>query len=91
MASKPVPVLCIYRVQQAKEKEFESLLEKHWPTLRDVGLVSETPARWYRGNARDGKRRFVEIFEWKDGEAAGVAHQSPRVMSIWEPMGALAD
>ncbi len=89
--SNPVRMLCIYRVREGKEREFQSLLEKHWPTLRDVGLVSEKPARWFRGSAGDGKRRFVELFEWKDSEASGVAHQSPQVMSIWEPMGALAE
>ena len=70
---------------------FSPFSRRHWPTLREVGLASEKPARWFRGNARDGRRRFVELFEWKDGEASGVAHQSPRVMSIWEPMGALAE
>jgi len=89
--SQPVRMLCIYRVREGKEDEFQYLLERHWPTLRDAGLVSEKPARWFRGDARDGKRRFVELFEWKDSEASGVAHQSPQVMSIWEPMGALAE
>jgi len=91
MPSNPVRMLCIYRVQQAREKEFRSLLEKHWPTLRDVGLVSEKPARWFRGKGKDGEPRFIELFEWKTGEASGAAHQSPEVMSIWEPMGALAE
>jgi hypothetical protein len=89
--SNPVRMLCIYRVREGKEDEFQSLLEKHWPTLHDVGLASEKPARWFRGEAGDGKRRFVELFEWKDGESSAVAHQSPEVMSIWEPMGALTD
>ncbi len=89
--SNPVRMLCVYRVREGKEAEFQSLLEKHWPTLREVGLVSEKPARWFRGLGKDGRRRFVELFEWKDGEAFGVAHQSPRVMSLWEPMGALTE
>jgi hypothetical protein len=46
---------------------------------------------WYRGVAKDSKRRFVELFEWKNGEASAVAHRLPRVMSIWEPMGALTE
>ncbi|MGH9322794.1 MAG: hypothetical protein ACRD21_16215 [Vicinamibacteria bacterium] len=90
-ASNPVRMLCIYRVKAGRETEFESLLEKHWPTLRSVGLASEKPARWYRGDGKDGKRRFVELFEWRDGQASDIAHQSPEVMSVWEPMGALAE
>ncbi len=26
------------------------------------------------------------MFSWKDGSASDVAHQSPEVMAIWEPM-----
>jgi hypothetical protein len=87
----PVKMLCIYRVREGKEAEFESLLERHWPTLREVGLASEKPARWFRGVSKDGRRRFIELFEWADEEASAVAHRSPRVMSIWEPMGALTE
>jgi len=93
-AAKPVPMLCIYRVKTGREGEFASLLEKHWPTLHGAGLVTETPARWFRGSAPDGqttKTRFVELFEWKDGGSSDVAHQSPAVMSVWEPMGELAE
>jgi hypothetical protein len=90
-SSKQQPVLCIYRVREGKEAEFQSLLERHWSTLREVGLVTERPARWSRGASKDGRTRYVEAFEWKDGEASDVAHRSPRVMSIWEPMGSLAE
>jgi hypothetical protein len=90
-SSNPIRMLCIYRVKEGKEDEFQTLIEKHWPTLRRVGLASETPARWFRGATKDGKRRFIELFEWKDDKAAGVAHESPDVMSVWEPMGALAE
>ena len=91
MAEGPVRMLCIYRIREGKEAEFESLLERHWPTLREAGLASDKPARWFRGTSKDGRRRFVELFEWMDGEASGVAHRSPQVMSVWEPMGALVE
>lgn len=91
MTKAPIRMLCIYRVKDGKEAEFEALLEKHWPTLHAAGLASEMPARWFRGGAKDGKRRFIELFEWKDDKASDVAHESPEVMSIWEPMGALAE
>ncbi len=70
MPESPVRMLCIYRIREGKDAEFESLLEKHWPTLRDAGLASPKPARWFRGASKDGKSRFVELFEWKDGEAS---------------------
>jgi len=34
---------------------------------------------------------FVEMFSWKDGHAPDVAHQTPEVMAMWEPMGLVMD
>src|SRR5262249_48635156 len=34
---------------------------------------------------------LVEIFDWKSAASAEVAHRSPEVMAIWEPMGALCE
>jgi hypothetical protein len=84
-------MLCIYRVKDGKDDEFQSLLEKHWPTLRSAGLASEKEARWFRGEGKNGERCFIELFEWKDEKASSVAHETPEVMSVWEPMGALTD
>jgi hypothetical protein len=84
-------MLCIYRIKDGKEREFQSLLEAHWATLERAGLVSERPARWFKGDAKDGKRRFIELFEWKNDKSSDIAHHSPDVLSIWEPMGALAE
>ena len=33
----------------------------------------------------------MELFQWKNGEASGVAHQTPEVMAIWEPMGPILE
>lgn len=89
--SGPVKVLCIYRVKDGKEDEFRKLLEKHWPTLDGVGLVTSERARWYRSEDRSKRTCFVEIFEWKDNRASRTAHELPEVMAVWEPMGALVD
>ena len=88
---KPVRMLCVYRVKDGKDAEFLRLLEKHWPTLRGVGLVTAEPAQVLRAADRAGRAVFVETFSWKDAESPNVAHQTPEVMSVWEPMGALAD
>ena len=89
--SKPVRVLCIYRVSTGKEDAFRPLLDNHWPTLDRLGLVSPERPTWYRGKDKEGRPLFVEIFEWKDEEAPRVAHETPDVMAVWEPMGALVD
>ena len=88
---KPVSMLCVYRVKDGKEADFLQLLERHWPALSGVGLVTPDPAQVLRATDKAGKTVFVETFAWRDAEAPNVAHQTPEVMSVWEPMGALAD
>jgi len=76
----------------------ERLLAVHWPALHSAGLVTEQKARVYRGlpSAKPGgehgaERVYVEIMEWKDAKAPGLAHQTPEVMAVWEPMGAICE
>ncbi len=89
--SSPVTVICLYRVASGSESEFSALLERHWPTLRGRGLVTEDPPRHYRGAEQDGRPLFVEIFRWASEEAAGTAHELPEVMAIWAPMDGLTE
>ena len=89
--SDPAMVICLYRVAPGREAEFTRLLERHWPTLRALDLVTDTPARHYRGEEQGGGPLFVEIFEWKSEAASGIAHEHPEVMAIWEPMDKLTE
>jgi hypothetical protein len=34
---------------------------------------------------------FVEIFSWKDDKSSSIAHESPEVMAIQEPMGPILE
>lgn len=86
-----VEVLCIYRVKPGQEPAFLRLLARHWPTLRGSGLATDTPATVQKARDRAGHTVFVELFAWKNPEAPSLAHQSPEVMAVWEPMGALCD
>jgi hypothetical protein len=95
----PETVICTYRVKRGKEKAFLGLLERHWPTLRRLDLVTKERAVVYRGlppgPRKDahavGPSTFVEIFSWKDGKAVDAAHHSPELLAIWEPMGKLCE
>lgn len=89
--SKPLTVLCIYRIAEGKEQEFQRILGRHWPTLDRAGLVTSEPSKVFRGSGKDGKTTFIEILHWKDEKAPDVAHHSPEVMAVWEPMGALTN
>src|SRR5580700_701858 len=84
--------LVVYKVKKGKDAEFRQLLAKHWPTLDRLGLVTSEPAKIWRGenirSAHEGSS-WVEMFSWKEETGSDVAHQSPEVMKIWEPMGPL--
>lgn len=84
-------VICLYRVSPGREAEFTSLLERHWPALHQLDLVTDDPPRQYRGAEQDGRPLFVEIFQWKSEEASCLAHEHPEVMAIWEPMDKLTE
>jgi hypothetical protein len=87
MIKTPVVALCTYRIKRGKEEEFTGLLGRHWPTLRDMELVENTPSQVFRGTDDSGKTYFVEILTWKDSEMPNRAHELPAVMAVWEPMG----
>ena len=91
---QPETVICSYHVKPGHEADFEALLSTHWPTLHEAGLTTDVPPRMYRGRASgkpDGSHGaagvYIEIFEWKNASAPGVAHQTPEIMAVWEPMG----
>jgi hypothetical protein len=87
----PNTVICHYRVASGNERQFEALLARHWPTLRDLGLVTGERSRCFRGSEQDnGQPIYFEIFDWLDG-AVERAHEHPEVMAIWEPMDQLCE
>jgi hypothetical protein len=94
----PLLNICRYKVKPGKEAEMERLLARHWPALHEAGLVTDEPARIYRGlssgkpDDRHGAAgTYVEIMIWKDRSGPGLAHQTPEVMAVWEPMGAICE
>ena len=84
-------VICLYRVKKGNERKFTRLLEKHWPVLRSLGLVTRRKARHFRGAEKDGEPLFVEMFEWVSGQASENAHTHAEVAAIWEPMDVLCE
>jgi hypothetical protein len=91
MATKAVPMLCLYRPRKGKERALLALLRAHWPALRGAGLASARRPRLFRARDRSGRAVLVETFEWKDGRAAGRAHATPAVLALWGPMERLAE
>ena len=96
--TKPQLNICTYKVKPGKEAEMERLLSQHWPALRKVGLATDEPAVIYRGlpSSKPGgqhgaARTYVEIFSWNSERGPQTAHETPEVMAVWEPMGAICE
>jgi hypothetical protein len=84
----PVKNLVTYVAKTGAEDQLLALVKKHEVALRKVGLVTAEPFKvWKAHNIRNGEVSIVEYFEWKDGKSSDVAHQTPEVMAVWEPMG----
>ena len=95
---QPLTNICRYKVKPGKEAEMEKLLARHWPALHAAGLVTDEKARVYRGlpsGKPDGEHGaegvYVEVMVWKDVSSPSLAHQTPSVMAVWEPMGAICE
>ena len=90
--SSPVTRLVVYRPKPGQQSQLEAILKRHGPVLRATGLLAPEAVHLYR--AQDLRREgppaepyFVELFHWRDAEAAEVAHQVPEVMAVWETIG----
>ena len=86
----PVNRLVIYVPKAGKLAELEAIVKRHGGVLRQTGLITDDPVRVYRGtNIRkpEAGTFLVEHFQWRDGGASDLAHQSPEVMAVWETMG----
>jgi hypothetical protein len=83
--------ICRFVVKPGKERAFEALLARHYPTLDRLGLVDREPHLTLRGKDQEGRTFYVEILPWKNEEAVRRAHEHPEVGQVWEPMGPLCD
>ena len=84
----PVANIVTYVPKPGKEAALLALVKKHEPALRKVGLVTAEPFKvWKAFDIRKKRVQFIEYFVWKDGNGSDVAHQTPEVMAVWEPMG----
>ena len=60
--------------------------------LNSPGLATDEPATVYRAtDKRSGQVYFVEVFSWKGEQASALAHETPEVRAVWEPMERILD
>jgi len=81
-------VIGTFRVRPDAETEFAALLERHWPTLHDLGFVTDDLPAIYR--SIDGGLTYVEIFTWAE-DGYEHAREHPDVLAIWGAMDALLE
>ena len=90
--------ICQYHVKAGHEAEMEALLAKHWPALRAAGLATDEPAVVYRGlpsqkpdDPHGAAGVYFEMFSWTSDDGPAIAHETPEIMAVWEPMGAICE
>jgi hypothetical protein len=77
-------VLSTFRPRAGKEDELLKTMDKNRSTLLKLGLVVQQPHIVLRGKDDAGKTIFVEIFTWRDHEAAD--HVPAEVQAIWNQL-----
>ncbi|HKN61066.1 MAG TPA: hypothetical protein VJW93_07820 [Candidatus Acidoferrales bacterium] len=77
-------VLSTFRPRAGKEDELLKTMGKNWSTLSKLGLVLQQPHIVLRGKDDAGKTIFVELFTWRDHEAAD--HVPAEVQTIWNQL-----
>lgn len=88
----PVTNIVTYVPKPGREDELLALVKKHETALRAADLVTAEPFRvWKAFDIRKGRISFIEYFQWKDGKVSELAHQTPEVMAVWEPMGPILE
>ncbi len=84
----PVTNIVTYVPKAGKEAELLALVKKHEVALRTADLVTAEPFRvWKALDIRKNRISYIEYFQWKNGTVSDLAHQTPEVMAVWEPMG----
>lgn len=72
----------MYQPAKGKSEELKQILKEHIPTLKRLGLITDSPA--YMLESENGT--VIEVFEWTGDEAKDIAHKHPAVRAIWGKM-----
>jgi hypothetical protein len=88
----PLTVLISYYPKHDTADDLLQLIEMHWPILDLLGLVSNIPVQiWLASDQGTGRRFYLEMFQWKDAQAAEVANRAPEVQHLQEAMEPLLE
>lgn len=73
-------VIASYKPKDGKEEGMKEVLRDHIPILRKEGLITDFLAIVLKSMNGD----YIEIFEWKSGEAIAKAHENENVLKLWK-------
>ena len=86
----PETVLVTYHVKAGSEAAMEKLLrEDHWPLLRRMGFVRESPHVLVKCVEDGGRPCFREVLTWRDHDTPDNA--PPEVRAVWDRMHRLVE
>lgn len=77
----------MYVPKDGKAAELMAIVERHVPTLKEFGLITNRDN--YVARASDGT--IIEVFEWVSEDAKDAAHEHPAIAEIWEQMTPLCE
>jgi quinol monooxygenase YgiN len=80
-------VIAAFKPKPGREAALQAVVEKHWRTLREQGLVTDRPR--YAMQGADGT--VVEVFEWRSLQAIEAAHANPAVHALWAEFDGACD
>jgi hypothetical protein len=81
--NQPQLIIVTYKPKNGKTAELDTLVQKHFPMLKEFGLTTDRQP--FIGRSTDGT--LVEVFEWVSLEASKTAHENPTIGKMWEAMG----
>ena len=83
-ADEPETVMVTVKAKPGKEAQLESVMKKHWATVKRLDLVTGDPHTLYRTDSGV----FVDIFTWK---SASIPDNAPAdVLAVWKEMNEAA-
>ena len=73
-------VIASYKPKNGKEEGMKEVLRDHIPILKKEDLITDFSPIVLK--SKDGY--YLEIFEWKSGDAIEKAHHNENVLALWK-------
>ena len=89
ISDTPETVMATFRAKPGKEAALREVIERHWATVRKLGLAAGDLHLLFRTEDEPGKTMFLHVFTWKSHAIPDAA--PPEIERIWEEMKPLVE